>query len=202
MRKYLALAAAAGATLSLAACGGSMHAQTKTVTVADKSGAPPATATTPKTTTSTTSTDDSSSSSAADLTGPVGTAYSDTDDSNNVMSVKLTQIIDPAKGANEFETPDNGKRFVGAKFKLTGTSGSFNDDANSDATLVGSDGQSYTADFDDIAGCTNFNGGDFTVTPHQTSVGCVVFEVPDSVHVRSVQWNSSLEGTPATWTVE
>jgi len=199
MRKSLVLAAAAGATLSLAACGSTMSEQTKTVTVAEKSGIPPATATaTTDPTTATATTPDPTS-----LTGPIGTSFTDTDDSNNVMDVKLTHVIDPARGSNEFETPDNGKRFVGVKFALTGKSGTFNDDANSDATLIGSDGQSYTADFGDIEGCTNFNAGEFTVSPGTHSVGCVVFQVPASARVKSVQWNSNLfGGTPATWTVK
>ena len=33
------------------------------------------------------------------------------------MSVTLTQVIDPAQGADQFTTPDNGNRFVGAVFR-------------------------------------------------------------------------------------
>jgi hypothetical protein len=115
------------------------------------------------------------------------------------MSVKLTHVIDPAKGANEFDTPDNGKRFVGAKFKIRGVSGSFSDDANSEAVVVGSNGQSYQPDFSDIAGCTNFNDGEFDVTPGTSSIGCVVFQVPERIKVASIQWGGSFGGTPATW---
>ena len=116
------------------------------------------------------------------------------------MSVTLVQIIDPAQGANQFETPNNGFRFVGAKFQLTGTSGSFSGDANNDANLVGSDGQTYTADFSSIAGCTNFNDGEYNVTTGTSSTGCVTFQVPQNVKVTSVQWGGEFGATPATWT--
>jgi hypothetical protein len=135
------------------------------------------------------------------LTGPVGTPYTDTDAQNNEMSVTLTQVIDPAQGANEFDTPDNGNRFVGAKFKIAGMSGSYSDDANSDAVVIGSDGQSYTPDFNDIAGCTNFNAGAFSVSPGTSATGCVAFQVPQGVTVASVQWGGGFGGTPATWTL-
>ena len=51
------------------------------------------------------------------LSSPVGTIYTVTDQSGNKMSVTLTQVIDPAQGADQFTTPDNGNRFVGAVFR-------------------------------------------------------------------------------------
>jgi hypothetical protein len=115
------------------------------------------------------------------LSGPVGTVYKVTDDSGNVMTVKLTQVIDPAQGADQYTTPNNGFRFVAAVFTLYGVSGTFSDDANSDATLVGSNSQTYTFDGSSLAGVTNFNYGDYNLTPGQTSVGAVAFQVPDAV---------------------
>lgn len=171
----------AGAIAAAALAAGVAGCATMSTTSTTPPAAPSATTTaTPPATTPTTTT--------TSLTGPVGTPYSDTDGSGNVMAVALTQIIDPAQGANQVATPNNGFRFVGAKFTITGKSGTFNDDANNDAVVVGSDNQSYTADFDDIAGCTNFKDGDFTVTPGTSTTGCVVFQVPQNVQVASVQW--------------
>jgi hypothetical protein len=134
------------------------------------------------------------------LSGPVGTVYQVTDNSGNKMTVTLTQVIDPAQGADQYTTPDNGKRFVGAVFTLKGISGTFSDDANSDAVVVGANGQSYTPDFSSIAGVTNFNHGEFNLTPGTTSIGAVTFQVPDGVKVASVQWSGSIfGGPPATW---
>jgi hypothetical protein len=50
-------------------------------------------------------------------------------------------------------------------FRLKGVSGTFSDDANNDATVIGANGQSYTADFNNIAGYTNFNDGQFNLPP-------------------------------------
>jgi hypothetical protein len=135
------------------------------------------------------------------LSGPVGTVYKVTDDGGNVMTVKLTQVIDPAQGADQYTTPNNGFRFVAAVFTLNGVSGTFSDDANSDATLIGSNSQTYTFDGSSLAGVTNFNYGGYNLTAGQTSVGAVAFQVPDGVKVSSIQWGGTFGSSAATWTV-
>jgi hypothetical protein len=136
------------------------------------------------------------------LKGPAGTAFSDTDASGNVITITLNAIEDPAKGADQYTAPDTGKRFVAAKFTIVGKTGTFSDDANSDASLIGSDNQTYSPDFSNVAGCTNFNNGTYTVTPGQTSVGCVVFQVPNGVKPAEIEWNAIFSsGAPATWTI-
>lgn len=121
---------------------------------------------------------------------------------NKTIDVTLLKIIDPAQGANEFATPDSGKRFVGAQFQVknTGTE-TFNDDANNDASAQGSDNQSYSADMNDIAGCTNFNQGEFTLSPGSAVTGCVVFQLPTGVSVSKVQFaaNMGLAADTAEW---
>ena len=68
-------------------------------------------------------------------------------------------------------------------FTIQGITGSSSDDANNDATLIGSNGQTYTAGFNAIAGYTNFNNGDYTVSAGDNSVGAVTFQVPVAVTV-------------------
>ncbi|MGH3180540.1 MAG: hypothetical protein ACRDOH_17750 [Streptosporangiaceae bacterium] len=137
------------------------------------------------------------------LSGPVGTTYAVTDQSGNKMSVTLTQVIDPAQGADQFSTPQSGNRFAGAVFTVKGISGTFSDDANNDATLIGSNGQTYTADFDSIAGYTNFNNGEYNVSAGESSVGAVTFQVPLAVTVSKIEWsaNGGLGGAPAEWLI-
>ncbi len=195
MKKFIVVPVALVA-LAASACG-TMQKQTDTATVTQTQTQPAASAPAAKPKPKPKPASDSSTN----LSGPVGTAFTDTDDSNNKMAVKLTHVMDPAQGADEFNTPDNGNRFVGAKFKITGLSGTFSDDANSDAVLVGSNGQSYQPDFSDIRGCTNFNAGSYSVSPGTSSVGCVVFQVPENVQASSIQWGSEFGGTPATWTL-
>jgi hypothetical protein len=145
----------------------------------------------------------SSASASSAHVEHIGQGFKFTDPSANVYYVYLTKVIDPARGADSFSTPDNGKRFVGAVFTIKGVSGTSTDDANSDANLVGSDGQTYTADFDSIAGYTNFNSGQFNVGPGAVSVGAVTFQVPMGVKVYEVQWNaaSGFGSASGTWKV-
>jgi len=137
------------------------------------------------------------------LSGPVGTSYAVTDESGNKMSVTLTQVIDPAQGADQFNSPQSGNRLVGAVFDIKGINGTFSDDANNDATLIGSNGQTYTADFDSIAGYTNFNHGEYSVSAGESSVGAVTFQVPGAVTVSKIEWsaNGDLGGAPAEWLI-
>ncbi len=137
------------------------------------------------------------------LSGPVGTTYTVNDQSGDKISVTLTQVIDPAQGADQFTTPANGNRFVGAVVRITGISGNFSDDANNDATLIGSNGQTYSADFNSIAGYTNFNSGEYNVSAGEKSVGAVTFQVPLAVKVAKIEWsaNGGLGGAPAEWLV-
>ncbi len=132
------------------------------------------------------------------LSGPIGTSYAVTDPSGNKVSVTLTRVIDPAQGADQFTTPQSGSRFVGAVFSIKGISGAFSDDANNDATVVGSNGQTYTADFDSIAGYTGFNDGEFSVSAGESSVGAVTFQIPLAVKVSKVEWsaNGGFGGAP------
>ena len=152
----------------------------------------------------TTSASPSSSPSGNSTTGGLGTVFRFNDGAGNVMTVKCRQLLDPATASDSFEAAPAGKRLVAAVFTLKGISGSTNDDANNDASLVGTNGQSYSPAFDSIAGYTNFNNGMFTVTAGVKSVGAVVFEVPVSVKIAEVQWSpsSGMGGTPVTWTAK
>ncbi len=125
------------------------------------------------------------------------------DSSGNVMTITLTAIEDPAKGAYQYTVPDPGKRFVASKFTIVGKTGTFSDDANSDASLIGSDNQTYSPDFSNVAGRTNFNNGTYTVTPGQTSVGCVAFQGAERRQTRRVSSGTpfSAAARPRTWTV-
>lgn len=137
-----------------------------------------------------------------DLTGPLGTTFTDTttDQSGNDVSydVTATKIADLARGSDQFTTPDQGNRFVGVKFRITGDTGYSSDDANNDAVLIGNDGQTYTADFSSISEGTNFNNGEFGVRAGQTQTGWVTFQVPKGVKVSSIQWAPG-SGQPAEW---
>ncbi len=110
----------------------------------------------------------------------------------NPYIVTEMSVIDPAKGADQFTLPNAGNRFVAVKVKVTDTgSKQISDDANLNMTIVGSDGQTYSADFSNVLGCTNFDSGSYHLSSQQSSVGCVVFQVPVKVKVSDVEWSPS-----------
>lgn len=193
-----ALAAVAVITMGAKGCGSTASVNTSPVNTTPATASSGTAATTPAT---------AAPATAAPTTVPavahVGSALAVEDSQSNKGTVTLVQVIDPAQGSDSYTTPDAGKRFVGAKFTVAGTAGTLKDDANNDATLIGSDGQTYTADFNDIAGCTNFDGGSFTVASGSSSTGCVVFQVPTGVTVAKVRFdiNGGFGNSIAEWKV-
>lgn len=134
----------------------------------------------------------------------VGAAVTITGLTGEKATITLQQLIDPAQGGDILASPDAGKRFVGAKFLIANAgSGSLSDDANNDATLQGSDQQSYTSDVNAIAGCTNFSEGQYTLAPGASVVGCVTFQLPTGVTAARAQFNisSGFGGQTAQWEV-
>lgn len=114
----------------------------------------------------------------------------------------LVKVIDPARGASAFDTADNGERLVAAVFRIRELRGSSQDeDANTDAVIVGRNGQSYTFDIRDIAGYTNFDSDTIHVAQGETVTGSVVFQVPDGVKLAKVQWTPGMFGSTVQWNV-
>ncbi len=112
------------------------------------------------------------------------------DFSGNTLKVKATGLVDPATPANQGFGPKPGSRFVALLLTLTSAGpGTVSSDANSNLTLVGTDGQGYTADFNTVNECTNFSNGNYTLFNGDTEKGCVVFQLPDGVKVQSAQFS-------------
>lgn len=104
-------------------------------------------------------------------------------------SVALAAVADPAT-PHQYVTTDPGKRFVGATFVITNTGSTpWQGNANANTTLVGSDGQTYTADFNPLADCTNFASGNYQLGGGESSTGCVAFQVPTGVTVAKVKFS-------------
>jgi hypothetical protein len=66
--------------------------------------------------------------------------------------------------------------------------GTISSDANNNLSVQGSDGQVYTASFDEVSECTNFNHGIYTLLTGGSVRGCVVFQLPNGVKVNSAQF--------------
>jgi hypothetical protein len=160
-------------------------------------------ATTPSGSTSAASSASSPAATHQAAVARVSSYFDVQDDNGDTYRVTLVKVIDPAQGADQFNTPDPGKRFVGAVFTIKALTGSPQDeDANNDAAAVGSNGQTYTADIDSITGYTNFSNGLIKVAQGDTTTGAVVFQVPDGIKVTEVQWSASSGfGSTVQWDV-
>ena len=134
--------------------------------------------------------------------GKIGSSFELKDGSGNLYQVILAKVIDPAKGENQFAAPGAGKRFVGLVFRVKALTGSPKDeDANNDAVVIGN-GQNYSADFDGIAGYTDFDHGVIHVAQGETVTGSVTFQLPNAVAVSTVQWTAlSGFGSTVEWNV-
>jgi hypothetical protein len=137
-------------------------------------------------------------------TEAVGATFTDNDGNGDVMNITLNSVINPATSTEGSLFLTAGDILIGTKFTLVGKMGTSTGDVDFDGvTVIGSDGQTYTPDItDDIVGCTNFNSGSYSVTPGQTSVGCVSFQIPKAVKPAQVEWSDLFSNNaPAIWTV-
>jgi hypothetical protein len=117
------------------------------------------------------------------------------------LEVVMT-IWDPINVVNpEYTTPQAGYRFIAVELSLTNVSAAtISSDANVDATVMGTNGQSYMFALGvERKRCTDFGYGDFTLSPGAHAVGCVVYELPEGVQVAKAQWglNGEVETTRA-----
>jgi hypothetical protein len=193
-RKAAALAAIAVTTAGLAACGTTVAKAPADAPTAFTAAATPAAA-------------KPSPSPSQPLTGPVGTSFEVTGPNGptgttTTYDVKLVAVEQQAT-LGQYESLTNGSDHVtAAEFTVTGKKGQSSDDADSDAVAVGSNHQDYDAAFETITAGTNFNDGQFSVSPGQSVTGWVAFELAPGTTIASVQWSAGFEGPVATWTVK
>ncbi len=132
------------------------------------------------------------STQAVSAPGSTGTYFKVQDATGDSYEVALVKVIDPAQGADQFTTAASGKRFVGLEFTIKGLSGTLQgEDANNDAFAFSAGGQKYSADFDSLAGYTNFDEGTIHVSKGQTATGTVTFQIPATVKVTKAEWTSA-----------
>ena len=141
--------------------------------------------TTPATAAQTTATSSSPSPTTAQPTNSLSVH----DFSGNTLIVTVNGVS-PATPARSGFAPLAGNRLVALSLTLTDTGpGTISSDADTDATLTGTNDQTYMAVFDPVAGCTNFSGGTYTLRDGATETGCVVFQIPVDVSDSSVQFS-------------
>jgi hypothetical protein len=122
----------------------------------------------------------------------LGTAETLHDFYDDPLAVTASQVVDPATAASGSGLPDSGYRFVAVQVSLENNGPEeISDDANFAMTITGSDGQTYTADFGTVSGCTDFQEGSgfFELASGDSTSGCVVFELPTAVAVQTVSFS-------------
>ncbi len=119
---------------------------------------------------------------------------------NSTASYNLfvTGVEPNATPDNSFDAAPSGQYLYAAILKVTGVKGTYEDDMDSDVTVVGTNGQTYQATFGGTATYTNFNSGQVDVGPGQSTVGAVTFDIPNGVTIASVDYVNGL-GSPASW---
>jgi hypothetical protein len=116
--------------------------------------------------------------------------------------VILRRVDQQASPANEFEAAQPGHHLAAAQFRVTATS-SVDENANNNATAIGSDEQAYASSIGSVAEGTNFADGEIRLQPGSSLVGWVTFDLPDGVRITKVQWTpaSGFSSRAAEWQV-
>lgn len=109
-------------------------------------------------------------------------------DQKTSLAVTLVKIVDPAKGADEFTVPDAGKHFVAVQIKVVNTGKAvYSDDPQADVKVKNAAGETMS-----IAFATTTAGADMPLsvdlTPGDTALGFVDFQVPDGQKIAQVQY--------------
>ncbi|MFB7442397.1 DUF4352 domain-containing protein [Streptomyces mirabilis] len=114
-------------------------------------------------------------------------ALKGTDDGSK-LDVTVVKVVDPAKAADEFTTPESGKRFVGIQFRLVNTgSVAYNDSPSNGAQISDADGQQFQTTFGDISAGPSM-ASEVKLKPGAKALGWIVFEVPKASKVSVVQF--------------
>src|SRR5262249_15562587 len=96
-----------------------------------------------------------------------------------------------ATGADQYTTPDSGKRFVGVQIKITNTgTNAISEDSDNDTTLLDTSSQSYNNDVSSLGDCPEFANTD-NIGPGESELGCVSFQIPIGATVAKVQYTPS-----------
>ncbi len=116
-----------------------------------------------------------------------------TDENGNKVEVTLLAVFDPASWSSATGFPPNaGYRYVGIEYKLTDISKhTESDSADNDASVVGSNDEVYTTDLDSITECTDFNDGQWSLSPGTSVIGCSTFQIPNGVKVAKFDFDAS-----------
>jgi len=120
------------------------------------------------------------------------------------LDVTLKKWLDPAKGADEFNVPQDGKKWVAGQFELVNTGSKVYSDAPSNgAKVADSQGQRFDSWFGEVAAGPAMSS-DVSLPKGEKALGWIVFEVPKDSKIVSVQFgmNSGFSDQTGQWSVK
>ncbi len=127
----------------------------------------------------------------------LGASFNATDASGGTYRVRLDLIIDPATAAGRSATLKHGRRLVGVVFTIDAISGRLrHEDAGSLATVVGSDGKTYTPGDSSIAGYAGLRNRHLNIAQGASATGAVAVQMPAGVTVSTVRWSAGRDPAP------
>jgi hypothetical protein len=108
-------------------------------------------------------------------------------DEGEVLAVTLTKVVDPASPADSFDGPSAGNRLVATQFRVANVgSVEVTDAIDNDVQVIDSQGQGYQTTLARVAAGQSFP--EVRISPGDSRLGYVVFEVPKSVRLASAQF--------------
>ncbi|WP_275674632.1 DUF4352 domain-containing protein [Streptomyces sp. MUM 178J] len=120
------------------------------------------------------------------------------------VDATLKQWLDPAKSADEYIQPQDGKRWVAAQFELANTGTAVYDDSPSNGTQVAdADGQRFHSGYGEISAGPLMTSA-AKVPPGDKVLGWIVYEVPKDSKITKVQFglNSGFADQTGQWAVK
>lgn len=124
--------------------------------------------------------------------------------SGEQVDITLVQVVDPAKGKDDFNQPDAGNRFVAVevRYKNTGTVTEA-DSVGNEAKLVDGAGHSYDTSFADTTAGPSFAGDQVNIAPGETGDGFITFQLPnaDKPAELKITLNSGFASDTGAWQI-
>lgn len=120
------------------------------------------------------------------------------------LAVTIKKWVDPAKSAEDFMKPDDGKRWVAAQFELANTGTAVYSDSPSNGTQVADEqGQQFQTTYGEITAGPMMTSS-AKVAPGGKVLGWIVYEVPQDSKITTVQFsmNSGFAAQTGQWTVK
>jgi len=116
------------------------------------------------------------------------------------LTVQLVKVFPDAQGADQFTSPDSGKRFYAVQLRITDTASSaWSDSPDNCVKLKDASGQQFESDLSDVTAGQSF--GSVNLAPGDSVLGVVVFQVPTGDKPVKMQFtpDSGMADSAAQW---